>query len=250
MDSLTARAETILIGLTQLEAGQESAAAWNTIETNGAWAQRSREALQSDLDTVPSLEALGVSWPTLAQAKQKEVTQARTALRTTASNVVGVDDIATMAKRVSTETVNRSLKAAEQTTKWLITELNRAVNRRREELLPDRIDEPLVRYPGVDFSTFSGLQRAQTLLQKQVVDVSTAEQLRELLERIIAAAQMWEANRHLIDQAEQSEHPEVRDFLAAAATDDGAPWDSITPVVREWLSNEAHADGIRIHWVS
>jgi predicted aconitase len=61
------------------------------------------------------------------------------------------------------------------------------------------------------------------------------------------AVDYWNANRPLLDRAEQAQHDDVRSFLAQAAGDTGAPWSAITGIVREWLTDEDNADAIRIH---
>jgi len=244
--SLADRAENVLIKLSAAVAGQKNADAVSKIENARQRAKEGREALHSLLAALPELESAGVAKPTLTAAKSKEVAKARQTLKTTASNIVG-KDIDDIASRVSTATVDSYLSLAENLHRGLLAEINRAIDRRRIELLPDRVAEPIVSFPGVPYSNILALRRIQTTIQTPVTGLASVDDALTRLKEIQAGVTEWNEKRPLLDQAAQSQPTAVKRFIAAAASEEGASWDLVTDEVRDWLAIEDHADSIRIH---
>jgi len=244
--SLANRAENVLIKLSAAVAGQKNADAVGKIENTRQRAKESREKLHSLLAALPALESAEVTRPTLTAAKRKEVAQARQTLKTAATNIVG-KEIEDIASRVSTATIDGYLNLAENLHKGLLAEVNRAVDRRRIELLPDRVAEPIISFPGVPYTNILALRRIQKTLQTTVTGLASVDEVLKRLTEIQAGVTEWNEKRPLLDQAAQSQPPEVKRFMAAAASEDGACWDLVTDEVRDWLATEDHADSIRIH---
>lgn len=242
---LAERADTLRTLLAQTREREKDADAWNRIQTARAQAAQGREAMLAAIAALARLEAVGVSRPSLPRAKAESTVKSRRTLRATATNITGVDT-GDMAKRVSTKSVDQALGTAEDTARWLVTEMNRAVEKKRLELLPENIADRVIRYPGVQDSVIVGLERRQTLLQTPVSGVAASD-LPKKMEDIREAIDYWNANRPLLDQAQQSQHPDVIRFLDAAASEDGASWDLITDVVRNWIGSEENADSLKIH---
>ncbi|MGV0718642.1 hypothetical protein ABQE93_24885 [Mycolicibacterium sp. XJ662] len=244
--TLADRAENVLIKLSAVVASQKNAAAVNKIENVRQRAKESRKSLHSVLAAFPDLESGGVAKPTLTAAKRKEIAKARQTLKTTATTIVG-KDVEDIASRVSTATVDGYLNLAENLYRSLLADIGRAVDRRRCELLPDRIGEPIVSYPGVPYSNILALKRIQTSLQTPVDGLGSVDEGRRRLKEILEAVAEWNEKRPLLDQAAQSQPAEVKRFMAAAASEEGASWDLLTDAVRDWLAREDHAESIRIY---
>lgn len=242
---LAERADRLRTQLAQFLEEQADADAWNRIQTARAQAKQGREALQSAMAARARLEAAGVSRPSLPRTRAESVVKSRRNLRATATNITGVET-GEMAKKVSTASVHEALRAAEETARWLVTEMNRAVDKERLELLPEKITERVIRYPGVQYSVIVGLERRQKLLQTPVSGVAASD-LPKKMEDIREAVAYWNANRPLLDQAQQAQHADVKRFLDAAASEEGASWALITDVVRSWIASDENADSLRIH---
>jgi hypothetical protein len=245
-EGLAGRAEDLLIKLNHVMDARQSADTLSRIDTTRARAEQSKELLQSIVSVLPDLKRDGVAPPRLPETRVKELTDARRVLRSTATTVASVE-APEAATRVSSNSVSRSLDAAEKTGTWLLGHLNRTVDNARARLLPENIDDRVIAYPGVADSTFYALRRIQTTLRTPVNAVATPAQLVTRMTEIRQAVDYWNTHRPLLDQAEQAQHDDVRSFLDQAASDTGAPWTAITGVVREWLTDEDNADAIRIH---
>ena len=244
--SLADRAEKVLIKLSAAATDKKNVEAVRKIENARQRARAGREALQSLLVALPQLENAGVAKPKLTAAKGKDAAKARQTLKATATNIVG-KDIDEIASRVSTPTIDGYLSLAESLHRGLLAEVNRAVDRRRMELLPERIGDPIVSIPGVPYSNILALKRVQAKLQEPIAGLESVDVVVRRLEEIQSATAEWNEKRPLLDQATQTQPAQVKNFIAAAATEDGAPWDLVTDEVRDWLAIEDHADSIRIH---
>lgn len=243
---LADRAENVLIKLSAAVAGQKNADAVTKIENARQRAKEGRAVLHSLLAALPDLESAGVAKPTLTAARSKEVAKARQTLKTTATSIVG-KDIEEIASRVSTATIDGYLNLAENLHRSLLTEINRAVDRRRIELLPDRIAEPIVSFPGIPYSNILALRRIQMTLQTPVAGLLSTDDVLRRLKEIQAGVTEWNEKRPLLDQAAQAQPADVKRFMTAAASEEGASWDLVTDGVRDWLALEDHAASIRIH---
>jgi hypothetical protein len=242
---LAERADRLRTQLAQFLEEQEDADAWNRIRTASAHAKQGREALQSAIAALARLETAGVSRPSLPRARVESIGKSRRNLRATATNITGVET-REMAKKVSTASVHDALRTAEDTARSLVTEMNRAVDKKRLELLPENITDRVIRYPGVQYSVIVGLERRQQLLQTPVSGVAASD-LPKKIEDIREAVDYWKANRPLLDQAQRSQHADVKRFLDAAASEEGASWALITDVVRNWIASDENAESLRIH---
>ena len=85
----------------------------------------------------------------------------------------------------------------------------------------------------------------QTRLQRKVENLAPGE-LAQRLQLLVDAAESWTAERPRLDEGLDRQHPEVRDFLRQAATEDGAPWSLLTPVVQRWLGDPENTASLRI----
>jgi hypothetical protein len=242
---LAERADKLRVLLAQTREREEDADAWNRIKTARAQAKQGRDALQAAVAALARLETVGVSRPSPPRAKAESIVKSRRTLRATATNITGVET-GDMAKKVSTASVNQAMGAAEDIARWLVAELNRAVERKRLELLPGNVTDRVIRYPGVEHSVIVGLERRQNLLQTTVSGVAASD-LPKRMEDILEAVAYWHAKWPLLDQARQSQHPDVKRFLDAAASEEGASWELITDVVRNWIASEENADSLKIH---
>jgi hypothetical protein len=150
-----------------------------------------------------------------------------------------------IASRVRSSSVNQALEAAEKFSRYLDSALNRSVEKKRQEILPDGIDKPVVRYPGTSFLVAAQLEKLQTQLQRKVENVAPGE-LPQRLQKLVDAAASWAAERPRLDEGLDRQHPEVRAFLRQAASEDGAPWSLFTPVVQRWLDDPENTANLRI----
>lgn len=234
-ESLATRAETLLNRLAQVEAQEANDQARMDIERARVRASRSRAALEEELGLIPVLAEHGATLSRLPGTGVPDLAKARTALRTTATAIVGAP-VGDVASRTRSPSVNSALETSEKLAKSLLADLNRSVDRMRQQILPEGIEQDIVIYPGSSDALAVKLRRIQSrLLQK--VDGLSASLLEQRFREMIADATTWAADRPRLDSSLEGQPPEVREFLRQAATEEGAPWHLITPNVQTWLSD-------------
>jgi hypothetical protein len=231
--SLAARAEALLNRLAQVEAQEADRQARVEIERAHQRASSDRKALEDTLGVIPVLAASDVH-PLIPASPAFDLTGARRALRATASNLVGAS-VSDIASRIRSNSVNNALETAEKFSRSLESALNRSVEKRRQEILPPGIEQPIIVYPGASDALAAKLRRLQTRLRLKVDGLPPGD-LAQRLQEIVSAAESWTTDRPRLEEGLDRQHPEVQEFLRQAATDEGAPWSLITPVVQAWLA--------------
>jgi hypothetical protein len=242
--SLAERAEILLNQLAQVVAQEANEQAQLKIENARQRASGSRQALTDARDAIDVLAASGVTAPPIPTQTLTDLAAARRTLRTAATAIVGAQ-VDVIASRVRSNSVNQALEAAEKYSRYLDAALNRSVENKRQEILPDGIDKPIVLYPGGSHLVAAQLEKLQTRLQRKVEGIAPGE-LPQRLKLLVDAAASWAAERPRLDEGLDRQHPEVRAFLRQAATEDGAPWSLLTPVVQRWLEDPENTDSLRI----
>jgi hypothetical protein len=242
--SFVSRAEALLNRLAQVQAQREDQAARTVVETAQTRASRSRRALDDVLRGSPRLVNRGVTLPVVSAGTRAEVAKARTALRTTATSIVGAQ-VGEIASRIGTQSADHALEVGERVAKSLVADLNRSVDKKRVELLPGGIDQRIVSYPGNSDVLVVKLQAIQRRLQSKVESLSIGE-LEGRLDEIMRDAASWVQERPLLDKHLEGQHPEIREFLRRAASDEGSPWHLVTSEVLTWLSDPENAASLRI----
>lgn len=241
---LLARAEALLNRLARVREQEQDVELRVAVERVQSRARRSRDVLVQVAEAAPALKERGVRLPGVPNTPSVDVTKARTVLRKTAESIVGTDLRETV-ERIRVQSVNQALEAGEKIAKVLVADLNRAVDARRVELLPQKIDQQIVSYPGVRDSLVIGLRNVQRALGTKVEDVGIRE-LVPRLDGILRDVERWERERPRLEEALADHHPEIKEFLRQAATDEGAPWHLITPRVQEWLRDPEHTALLKV----
>jgi hypothetical protein len=111
--------------------------------------------------------------------------------------------------------------------------------------LPTNIGERIVTFPGTSDVLVVRLMSIQRRLQQKVESL-TARELTRRTQQIKDDAANWARERPQLDISLQGRHPDVQEFLRQAATEEGAPWDLITPVVTDWLDDPENTVGLRV----
>jgi hypothetical protein len=241
--SLAMRAEALLNRLAQVEVQEADRQARLEIARARLRASSSREALEDALGVIPELVESGVN-PVIPVSPAIDLAGARRALRTTATNIVGVP-VGEIASRIRSHSVNNALETAEKFSRSLQTALNRAVDKKRQEILPPGIDQPIIVYPGASDALAAKLRRLRELLQRTVENLAPGD-LAQRFQEIVSAAESWTADRPRLDEGLDRQHPEVKEFLRQAASDEGALWSLITPVVQAWLADPENTANLRV----
>jgi len=229
--------------LAQVEAQETDLQARLEIEKARIRASSSREALEDALGVIPVLMESDVN-PVIPTSPAIDLPGARRALRTTATSVVGVP-VGEIASRVRSQSVNSALEAADKFTRNLVSALNRSVEKKRQEVLPPGINQPIIAYTVASEALALKLRKLQTVLQRKVENLPPGD-LAQRLNEIISATASWTADRPRLDEGLDRQHPEVQEFLRQAATEEGAPWSLLTPVVQAWLAEPQNSANLRI----
>jgi len=241
--SLAARAEVLMNRLAQVEAQETDLQARLEIEKARLRASSSREALEDALGVIPVLVESGVN-PVMPASPAVDLAGARRALRATATNVVGAP-VGEIASRIRSQSVNSALETADRFTRNLVSALNRSVEKKRQEILPPGIDQPIIVYPGASDALAAKLRRLRELLQRRVENLAPGD-LAQRFQEIVSAAESWTADRPRLDEGLDRQHPEVKEFLRQAATEEGASWPLITPLVQAWLADPENTANLRV----
>ncbi|MER5325499.1 hypothetical protein [Streptosporangium roseum] len=243
-ESLASRAESLLNRLAQVEAQETDQQARVEIEKVRVRASKARQDIDNALDVIPVLAEYEIRQPAVRKAAPTDLAKARTALRMTATTIIGtpIDDVSS---RIRSQSVNNALDTAERFAKYLLADLNRSVDIKRLQIQLDRIEQPIVAYPGASEALAVRLRGIQRLFQRKVDGLNTGELVKRLQD-IVSGAQSWMADRPKLDQSLERQHPEVGEFLRQAATEDGAPWQLITSAVHGWLSDPENTVNLRI----
>ena len=170
-ESLAMRAEALLNRLAQVQAQRADDEAHAEVVKARARASRSREVLDDVQRVIPVLEKDGVAPPAVSEAMRAEAVKARTALRSTATSIVGAQ-VGEIASRVRSQSVNSALEVAEKLARFLVADLNRSVEKKRLEILPDEINQRIVTYPGASDLLAVRLTNIQTRLLRKVDNLS------------------------------------------------------------------------------
>jgi hypothetical protein len=242
--SLAERAESLLNRLAQVEAQEANQQARSEIEKTRLRASRSHEALEDALRVIPALAESGITPSKIPDPRLADLAKARTALRSGATAVVG-SPVGDVASRIRSQSVNDALETADKFARFLEADLNRSVDRKRLQIQPDGIEQPIVVYPGASDALAARLRGIQSRLRRKV-DALSPSQLEQWLQSIIRDAAAWTADRPLLDRGLEAQHPEVQEFLREAATEEGASWRLITPTVQTWLHDQENAVNLRV----
>ncbi|MFI6603535.1 hypothetical protein ACIBHX_45520 [Nonomuraea sp. NPDC050536] len=243
-ESLASRAEGLLNRLAQVEAQEADQQARVEIEKIQLRASRAREDLEGALRVIPVLAESGLTQPAVRKATSADLGKARTALRTAATAIVGAP-INDVASRIRSQSVGSALDTADKFARFLLGDLNRSVDMKRLQIRPDGIEDPIFVYPGASEALAARLRWIQSLLGRKIENLSP-DDLVQRLQDIVSGAASWTADRPKLEQSLERHHPEVSEFLRQAATDQGAPWQLITPAVRAWLSDPENTVTLRI----
>ncbi|MGC4957778.1 hypothetical protein ACLQ2P_31655 [Actinomadura citrea] len=244
LQSFAVRAEVLLNRLAQVEAQEADQQANAEIERTRQRVKRTREALGEALHVIPVLAESGITPPAIPNGTAANLAKARTALRSAATAIVGapVGDIAT---RLRSQSVNTALETADKLARSLVADLNRSVDRKRLQLQPEGIEQPIVVYPGASDALAVRLNGIQSRLQ-QKVDGLNPSQLEQRLESLVRDAASWIADRPALERSLEGQHPEVQEFLRLAATEQGASWRLVTPTVQGWLQDPENTVNLRV----
>ena len=123
-----------------------------------------------------------------------------------------------------------------------------AVNRHTEQVRPASIDEP-VPPVGLNATTTFKMQNAQRVLTS-MMKLPAATELSELPNRLVGRLEAieeyvdtWNRLHPELAEVQRSLHPEVRGFVEAASSQEGAPLSLLTESVLAYLrENEALSD--------
>jgi hypothetical protein len=243
-ESLAARAEKLLNRLAQVHAQRADLEARTEVVTAQARASRTREVLEDVQRVIPILAENGVASPAVSEAMRGEAVKARTALRSTATSIVGAP-LRDIASRIHSQSVNSALEVGDKLAKSLVADINRSVDKKRLEILPDGIDQRIVIYPGASDLLAVRLQGIQGRLQRKVDGLGPSE-LEQRFRDIIRDTAAWMTDRPRLEASLENQHPDVRELLRQAATEDGASWSLITPAVQTWLADPENSTTLRI----
>lgn len=241
--SLVARAEIGLARLRQAREAQQDQEVRRRMRIISDRAVAARSALEAVRDVVPALGQHGVRPGPLTGNLLTDAKKARTDLRQAATAALRQDGVRRLDRLVG-PSVHDALNTSELLAKQRLNDLNRAVDAWRKLNLPLDVEEEVTDLPGTGTLRVR-LQRLAALLNRPISGVP-AQELPKKIDELRSMLTEWRKSKDEYDAVLKREDPEIRAFLAHAATEVGAGWSMVTPAVRRWLDDANDADVVRI----
>src|SRR5207253_4345131 len=117
-------------------------------------------------------------------------------------------------------------RTSELLAKQRLNDLNKAADAWRKLNLPSDVEEEVIDLPGTGTLRVR-LQRLTALLSRPISGVP-AQDLPEKIDELRSTLTEWCKSREEYDAVLKREDPEIRAFLAYAATEVGAGWSMVT----------------------
>lgn len=244
--TMAARAESLMLKHAQIAEGEKGAADWAIMEASRKRAEQAFEALIEVRDANERLSVFGVNSAELTELWRKRAQKARADLRRAASDLVG-KDVSEMAKRIGGKSVDEALSTSSDLAKFLSSALAKSAEQERLKRLPSDLDRPLAGLTAVPGSTLVRLDRVKRSLETSLSGLPASE-LPERFETMLKNLEWWHEIGPELDAAVADQHPDVRGFLEAAISEEGAKWSAVSSVVLDWLDDEENASSIRIFY--
>lgn len=238
--SLADRANEALLALADRADREKTEAELNAITAACTRAETLRDSMVTCTRVGAELASRGVGH--VQSSIPETVAKAITNLRKTATLAAnpGVD----LTDRLSAGAVQQALKAAETTVKLLEQALKRAADEERKRLTPSDLDRPIVTMPGHESSQ---VRIRAIKLSFSRPFAGPIQDLPSFIDEWRTLAAQWNDLRDETNQQLTELPPEIKAFVEATTSENGAPWSLVTAVVREWLDADGHGDGYGVH---
>jgi len=234
--SLAERATQALLMLASRADQKKSEAELSAIANVCTRAEALTSRLETGMHVSAELNTLGVSHtrPAVPTAAVKAIPN----LRTAATRALDLDQDLT--ERLRSGAVQEALKAAETTAKLLEQALGNAAEAERLRLMPVDLHGPIATMPGNE-SLGAGIRKIQSSLSQRFS--GSIGDLPVVIDRWRRSAAEWERTREEVRRTMAGLPAEIKAFVEAAASEEGAPWSLVTAAVREWLDTDSHGEG-------
>ena len=227
LPGLAQRARSGLIAIAEIEDARTALVDLQTLKNACERAEEATARLRMIRAVAAELSECGVVVQFKAAAA---VPGARKQLRTVASNA----DLqsAALTSRLRSSATQDALKEAKTSADQFEEQLRRVVAQEGARLRPEELDSLALAVPRSE-----PVSAQLSMLQR---DFSTPrskppQELPAMVRRWKGHAEQWGEVRSAAQDALGRLHPEVQDFMKAAANPHGAPWSKITQAVRDWL---------------
>lgn len=238
--SMAERANDALLALGTLADRERSEAELNAISAACDRAEQLSQRLGMMRRVGAELDSLGVAFtmPPPSATVTKAVTRLRAAATRAADTSHGLTD------RLRGSAVQEALKSGESLAKRAEHALLEAAEVERHRIKPRDLDDPVPTMPGHE-SRQVRANRIRDSLSKRFN--GSVEGIPEVIECWRREAVEWAGISETARAAVAELPVEIKTFVEAAATPDGAPWSMVTPAVRDWLDGNGRGDGYGVH---
>jgi hypothetical protein len=205
------------------------------------------------IEIMDSLRKAGVPLRSVDKRSIDLAKKARTRLRSTATRLEAPElDEPAIIQTLDGPTFQEALRDADGMVERLAALVAKALETERSRVLPKTLDETLPDVPGkVAMVAQLSIKRERMRVPVSVTaEALTSERAAVLLAEQAdyqAAAAYWEETYPILREALERERPEVRAFLRAAATAEGAKLSLLTAEVWRRLEEDGNLDEFRIH---
>jgi hypothetical protein len=237
--SLAERANQALLVLADRADQKKSETELNAIATACARAEALTSRLQAASHVAVQFNALRVSH--VRRPIPSSAAKAIPNLRAAATRAA--DPGQDLTERLRSGAVQDGLKAAETTAKLLEQGLVDAADAERLRLTPSDLNSPTATMPGSE-SLQAQIRKIQSSFSQRFS--GPVSDLPATIGRWRQSAAEWEEVREELKRAMAELPPEIKEFVEAAGTSDGAPWSIVTAAVRDWLDLDGHGEGYEV----
>jgi hypothetical protein len=239
LGSLAERANQALLALADRADREKTEAELSAITAACTRAEALTASLVSCTHVGAELASRGVDHarPSLPPEAAKAIPN----LRRTATQAADPDQDLT--DRLRSGAVQDGLKAAENTVKRLEQALIRAADAERQRLMPADLDRPIATMPGSE-SLQAAIRKIRTSLSQPFT--GPVYKVPAVVDQWRQYAAQWEGLGDEVSRRLAELPPEIKAFIEAAASGEGALWSMVTAAVRDWLDADGHGDGYEV----
>ena len=229
------------LAIAELEERSREQAERTAIATALSRARNASDSIALALVVRQELSDAGAALSSISSSRRKDAAEGRTGLRRAATLLA--DPSRQLTALLNGQSVQNSLKHAEEVCRALESTLRAAVEAQRVALRPADLERPIPEVPGHSRTVFT-LRRAKDLLIEPVQNVPLPL-LPQRLTDLRDAATNWQQLRPQLDAEVEALAPALRLFVEAATSENGASWALVVDEVRNWL-DEGHGESYRV----
>ncbi len=235
---LSERANEIALALAEAAQVAKDAGERQTISLATSRAESMAARIEAAVAVRDALLQKSVTVSDLGDGPRQKTRSARATLKRAIPAFSDPD--VTLSNRLNGKAVQGGFSDVEAIAKAMEKLLNEAVNAYRLERLPNDLGQPIPDLPNKDLVAVK-LRGIQLRLGSEVAGRPVGE-LASRVDQVDADVLAWSELRPALGAAFAQLPRAIQEFMSAAISEHGAPWELVTHEVRTWLDQDGNAD--------